>query len=138
MADLTPAAVDQFVARVFPSTSAQGYSCDDIGDGYAVARWKHDPAALRPGGLISGPTQFAACDLALWFVSFTRYGLAEMAVTADLHITYLRPARGGDLVARAELLRAGKTRLTGRVTVWVDGQPDRPVSHAVGSYALLG
>lgn len=136
-APLDPAAVDAFVASVFPA-AARGFRCDAIGEGFAVARWTHDPAELRPGGLISGPTQFAAADLALWFLSFTVLGLAPMAVTADLHITFLRPALGGDLLARAELLRAGKTRLSGRVTAWIDGAADRPVSHAVGSYSLLG
>ena len=134
---LTPEAVDEFVGRVFPSTPVQGYGCDAIGEGFAVARWRHDPAVLRPGGLISGPTQFATADLALWYLSFTVLGLAPMAVTSDLQITFLRPARGGDLLARAELLRAGASRITGRVLLWIDGAPDRPVSHATGNYAVL-
>jgi uncharacterized protein (TIGR00369 family) len=134
---LTPVDVDRFVADTYPD-AAIGYRCDSIGPGFAVARWSHDDAALRPGGLISGPVQFAAADLALWFLSFTVLGLAAMAVTSDLHIVFLRPAKGGDLLARAELLRAGKSRITGRVVAWVDGDPDRPVSHATGSYALLG
>jgi uncharacterized protein (TIGR00369 family) len=133
---LTPAQVDEFVAATYPSAAA-GYRCDSIGAGFAVARWPHDASQLRPGGLISGPIQFSAADLALWFLSFTVLGLRPMAVTSDLHIVFLRPARGGDLLARAELLRAGKSRITGRVLSWVDGAPDRPVSHATGAYALL-
>lgn len=137
MEPLTPAAVDAFVASVYPAASGRSFSCDAIGAGFAVARWRHDAGELRPGGLISGPTQFATADLALWFVSFTVLGLAAMAVTSDLHINFLRPARGGDLIARAELLRAGKTRITGRVLLWIEGAQDRPVSHATGSYARL-
>mgnify|MGYP000697645161 CR=1 FL=1 len=64
-------------------------------------------------------------------------GLQPMAVTADLNITFLRPAVGGDLVARAELIRAGRARIFGQVRVWVDGSEDRPVAHATGNYALL-
>jgi uncharacterized protein (TIGR00369 family) len=135
MADLSPAAVDAFVASIYPAATA--HRCDAIGDGFAEARWPLDDTMLRPGGLISGPTQFALADLALWYLSFTVVGLAPMAVTADLHITFLRPAKGGDLLARAELLRAGKSRISGRVLLWVDGAADRPVSHAVGSYSLL-
>jgi len=138
MPELTPAEVDEFVARVYPATPGLGYRCDAIGPGFAVARWSHDPRALRPGELISGPTQFGAADLALWYLSFTVLGLAPMAVTSDLHISFLRPARGGDLLARAELLRAGKTRITGRVLLWIDGAEDRPVAHATGNYAVLG
>jgi uncharacterized protein (TIGR00369 family) len=137
MVALTPHEVDEFVAASYPATAAHGFRCDAIGEGFAVTRWRHDPAALRPGGLISGPVQFTAADLALWFLSFTVFGLAPMAVTSDLHIAFLRPARGGDLLARAELLRAGKRRITGRVVISVEGDSAGPVSHATGAYALL-
>jgi uncharacterized protein (TIGR00369 family) len=134
---LTPAEVNAFVAAQYPAVAVRQILCEEIGPGFAVARWRHTPAELRPGGLISGPIQFAAADLALWFLSFTVLGLAAMAVTSDLHIVFLRPARGGDLLARAELLRAGKHRISGRVLAWVDGDPDRPVSHSTGAYSLL-
>ena len=134
----TPAEVDAFVAEVYPSAYAGGFRCEEMAPGRALARWRHDQATLRPGGLISGPTQFMVADLVLWHLSFTVLGLAPMAVTSDLHITFLRPAKGGDLLARATLLRAGRTRLTGDVTIWVDGAPEKPVAHAVGSYARLG
>ena len=137
MPSLTPKEVNGFVERVYPTAIAQGYRCAEVGDGFAVATWAHDEQALRPGGLISGPVQFAAADLALWFLSFTQLGLEAMAVTADLQIAFLRPARGGDLVARAELLRAGKTRISGRVLLWIEGRQDLPVAHATGSYSLL-
>lgn len=130
-------AVNELVHRTYPATRDDGFRCVDIGDGYAVARWAYDPALDRPGGIISGPTVFTACDCALWFLSFTVVGLEPMAVTSDLHITFLRPAMGGDLLARAELIRSGRTRITGDVRVWVDGHADRQVAHAVGSYALL-
>ena len=137
MTALTPAEVNAFVAAEYPAIAAQKFLCEEIGPGTALVRWKHAPADLRPGGLVSGPTQFAAADLALWFLSFTVLGLAAMALTSDLHIVFLRPARGGDLLARAELLRAGKHRISGRVLAWIDGDPERPVSHSTGAYSLL-
>jgi len=136
MAALTPSQVDTFVADVFPS-AAKEFRCEALAEGEATARWIYDATQLRPGQLISGPTQFAAADLALWYLSFTVLGLVPMAVTSDLQINFLRPAKGGDLIARAELLRAGKTRISGRVMLWIDGSPERPVAHATGNYALL-
>ncbi len=129
--------VNRLVAEVYPAASADGFRCVDIGDGFAVARWTYDPALDRPGGFISGPTQFTICDSALWYLSFTIVGLQPMAVTADLNMTFLRPAVGGDLVARAVLIRAGRARIFGDVRVWVDGAEERQVAHATGSYALL-
>lgn len=130
--------VNQLVAEAYPAASADEFRCVDIGNGFAVARWTYDPALDRPGGFISGPTQFTVCDSALWYLSFTIVGLQPMAVTADLNMTFLRPAVGGDLLARAELIRAGRARIFGEVRAWVDGAEDRPVAHATGSYALLG
>jgi uncharacterized protein (TIGR00369 family) len=133
----TPDQVNAFVAREFAAAAAIGIRCEALGDGYAIARWTYDARSLRPGGLISGPTQFGLADTALWFLSFTVLGLAPMAVTSELTISFLRPAAGGDLVARGELLRAGKSKITGAVKMWVDGAPDKLVSHAVGAYMRL-
>ena len=55
-----------------------------------------------------------------------------VAIMNDNSIRGVLPVGGDDL------LRAGASRITGRVTVWVEGQEDRPVSHATGSYAVLG
>lgn len=129
--------VNAFFAREFPSASASGMRCVETAGGVAVARWTYDPATLRPGGFISGPTQFALADVALWFMTFTVLGLAPMALTSELTISFLRPAVGGDLLARAELLRAGRTAIKGTVKLWIDGAPDKPVSYVVGSYVQL-
>ena len=67
--------------------------------GWAVARWEYDPSQLRPGGYISGPTQFTLADTAIWFAVFTVIGISPMAVTTDLSISFLRPATGSDLWA---------------------------------------
>ena len=135
--ELTPAQVDAFVSAEYPAVHQGGFRCESVTDGSAAARWTHDPSTLRPGGLISGPVQFTAADLALWYLSFTIVGLQPMAVTSDLSISFLRPASGADLLATAHLLRAGRTRIVGRVDLWVDGD-ERLVSHATGSYAVLG
>lgn len=129
--------VNHLVAEAFPAAAKDGYRCVDIGPGFAIARWTYDSDLDRPGGLISGPTQFTICDSALWYLTFTVVGLEPMAVTADLHITFLRPAAGGDLLARADLVRSGRSRIYGQVRVWVDGDESRPVAHATGSYAKL-
>ena len=135
---VSPDEVNAFLAEHYPAAYASGHRCLEIGEGRVLAGWTLDPATLRPGQLISGPVQFALADRALWFLSVTILGLAPMAVTSDLHITFLRPARGADLRAEAKLLRAGRTRITGEVHLFLAGGDARRVSHAVGSYARLG
>lgn len=133
---VTPDEVNSLLLDLYPSAHRSGFRCEAIEEGRATARWTFDATELRPGGYISGPTQFTIADTALWFLVFSVIGLEPMAVTSDMQITFLRPAVGGDLISEATLLRAGKTRITGRVETWVDGTPDRLVSHAVGSYSL--
>jgi uncharacterized protein (TIGR00369 family) len=132
---MTPSEVDRLVAAGFPAAYASGYRCEEMGEEWAIARWTYDPATLRPGGYISGPTLFGLADLAFWFATFTVLGPAPMAVTSDLSIAFLRPALGGDVLGRANLLRVGKTRIYGEVRIWVDGAQDRLVAHATGSYS---
>lgn len=133
----TPAAINEFFVREFPAAAGSGIRCMESGPGFAVSRWTYDATVLRPGGFISGPTQFTLADTALWFLSFTVLGLAPMAVTSELTIAFLRPAVGADLWARAELLRAGRHKITGTVKLWVDGAPDTLVSHVTGSYMQI-
>ncbi len=133
--DLTPEELDALVAELYPAAGADGLRCESLGDREAVVRWPLDEAQLRPGGYISGPVQFRAADLALWYAVFTVIGVEPMAVTTHLHITFLRPAVGGDLLARCRILRVGRTRIYGDVDLWVDGKPDELVAHAVGGYS---
>jgi len=99
-------------------------------------RWNYTEKGLRPGGIVSGPILFTIADVALWYLSFTVVGLQAMAVTSNLTIDFLRPAAGGDILARAHLLSAGKRKINGRVEMWVEGRADKIVAHASGSYMM--
>lgn len=132
---LTPDEVNSFLAEVFPSSYAEGTRCVELGERTALARWPYDDNELRPGGYISGPRVFSLADSALWFASYTVIGLEAMAVTSELSIRFLRPARNGDLLARAVLNSVSTRRLVGTVEIWIDTAPDRLVAVAQGSYA---
>jgi uncharacterized protein (TIGR00369 family) len=130
----TPAAVNAMVREGFPSSDNL---CTELGDGYAVASRMVDGTELRPGGYISGPTQFALADAALWFLVFAVIRRVEpMALTAELSIRYLRPAVGDVLWARATLDDAGGRKVVGTVRIWVDDRPEAPTAVAQGTYVL--
>ena len=111
--------------------------CVEVGASHAVARMAVEPESIRPGGYISGPTQFALADGVLWYLVF---GVTEriepMAVTSELSIRFVRPALGAVLWARATLDSISRHTMVGSVRVWVDDRPDRPTSIAQGTYAL--
>ena len=129
---VTPESVDAFVAEQWPDNPNTG-RCREVSGRHALVDVQVRPDQIRPGGYVSGPTQFAAADLALWFACFGAIGLEAMAVTSELSIRFLRPAFGELLVARAELHSVGRRQLSGSITIWTD-DPDRPVSISQGSY----
>ena len=136
-AAVTPDEVNEYIASLGDFTGHGGAVVESIdADGTVGLRWEYDERALRPGGYISGPTMFTVADLAGWAVVFARHGIEPMAVTWDLHITFLRPAIGGDLVAVASPLKHGRKLVYADVTMHIDGAPEKPVAHATVTYAL--
>ncbi len=127
--------VNEHFAEVFPAAASTGVRCDRIEAGIATARWTFDETQLRPGRYISGPTMFMLADTALWFATFSVIGIESMAVTAEMSIRFLRPAKDGDLLAQATVDSVSKRRVVGTVKLWIDGEPDQLVAVAQGTYA---
>ncbi len=131
---LTPEEVESAIEQTWAQSRNR---CLEISPTHAVAVHEVDQSALRPGRLVSGPTQFALADLVLWYLTFGVLGRIEpMALTSDLSIRFLRPAQGQRAYARAELEKAGRTMVIGTVRIWMDDAPDRLVSTAQGTYVL--
>ncbi len=136
MAAVTPVEINEYLDGLGDFTGQGLVRVEDLTNDSVTVRWTYDESALRPGGYISGPTLFTVADLAGWAMSFLRNGIEPMAVTWDLHITFLRPAIGGDVVAVGKVQKAGRTLVYGEVTMHIDGEPERPVAHATVTYAL--
>lgn len=92
------------------------------------------PSELRPGGFISGPTMMAIADTAGLMGVFSQTGMTAPAFTTALSIDFLRPARGGTLYARAEVVKFGRTLSV--INVSLRGSDnDKPSAQAVVTYA---
>lgn len=132
---VTPQMINDAVARAFPSAEQVG--CEDVGRDFALVRRDVDAGAARPGGLVSGPSQFAIADAALWFLTFGVIdGIELMALTSEMSISFLRPATGSVIWARAQLLSAGSRKIVGSVKVWCDDHEQAPSAVAKGTYVL--
>jgi len=129
---VTPAEINAFVAASFPGSGAE---CIEVGPTFAVGRRLATPEVIRPGGFISGPTQFGLADAVLWYALFGAVGIEPMALTSELSIRYLRPAAGAVLYGRADLDVIGRRNVVGTIKMWVDDAEHRPVSVAQGTYA---
>ena len=130
MSRVTVDEVNEFLRTDFGGTSN---SCEELGDGWAVAIFRPTELSLRPGGIISGPTMFGVCDAALYYACFTVLGISPMTVTSEMSIRFLRAAQGSELRARADLVKVGKRAIIGNVVAWTD-DPATPVAVAQGTY----
>ncbi|MGB3056057.1 MAG: PaaI family thioesterase [Acidimicrobiales bacterium] len=132
--ELNAQAVNEMLAEFFPGAGA---SCAELGPDFAVASNPISDFSIRPGGFVSGPTQFAMADAALWYLTFVAIGRIEpMALTSELSIRFLRPAQGERIWARAQLNTATRRSVVGSVDIWMDDQQHRPTAVAQGTYVL--
>jgi len=130
--DMTPDHINRLLSDTVPDAT---HRCTELSATHAVARLVVSKAELRPGDLISGPSQFRLADAVLWFMVFGAIDRIElMAVTSELSMRFLRPAQGSVLWARADLDACGRRNVVGTVRLWVDDRVDRAVSVGQGTY----
>ncbi|MDL2352421.1 MAG: PaaI family thioesterase [Pseudomonadota bacterium] len=107
----------------------------EIGPGRALVTLDPQSANLRPGNLVSGPTQMGLADHAAYAVILAHIGPVAMAVTSNLNYSFLRGVQPKRLYAEARLLRLGRRLATVDVQLYQD-DPERPVGQATVTYAL--
>jgi len=129
-------ALNAFMTKAFPQSTpgSRGYVVS-AAPGHVRARLDPTEQALRPGGLISGPTQMGFADMAAYALVLAHIGPVAMAVTSGLNYQFLRPCRPGPLFADATMLRLGKRLAVMDVRIWTD-DADKPVGQANVTYAI--
>lgn len=128
--------LNDFLRRAFPAADPDAMPrIVRVGPGVVELVQKTDHRNLRPGGVISGPTQMTMADTAAYAVMLAHLGEVAMAVTTSLTIHFLRPCSPGDLHAEATMLRLGRRIGTCDVLMWTEGR-DRPAAKATVAYAI--
>lgn len=111
-------------------------SIAELTDGSASVRLGADPAMLRPGGTVSGPTMFKLADFTIYAALLGHLGdYALQAVTTSMTMNFLSRPAPADLIAQARLIKVGRRLAIADVEIYSDGRPDM-VAHATGTYAL--
>jgi uncharacterized protein (TIGR00369 family) len=118
--------------------TAAAVSVEAVGPGMARVRLPYSERMLRPGGVISGPTLFAAADTAMYALVLSHVGPQLMAVTANFSMNFLNKAAPGDVRAQAQLLKLGRRLVVMDVRLWTGDDAQRIAAQVTGSYALPG
>ncbi len=105
-------------------------------DGSAEATLPYATTFVRPGGSISGPMVMALADVVMFAGVTGKLGWTPMAMTANQNTTFLKPPLPEALIARADALRFGRRLAFFTVIIANESNPDVPVAHVSGSYAL--
>lgn len=128
--------LNAFLAHAFPIARPGGLGhVVEARPGFVRMQIQTGEAHLRPGGLVSGPTQMGLVDSVAYCLVAAHLGPVEMAVTSALNIQFLRPCPPGLLTADAALLKLGRRLVSMDVRLWT-GAPEKPVAHATVTYAL--
>ncbi len=133
---MTAAEVDAFIAAAFPEVPEHRRSrIASAQPGHVRMTLLPDASHLRPGNIVSGPTQMALADHVAYALVLAHIGPVAMAVTSTLTMNFLRACPPVLLTADARLLRLGRRLIVSDVQIWGDG-PDRPVAQASVSYIV--
>lgn len=135
-ATVSIAEVKEFFENELPFFSELGFEIESMSPEVGVVRFVYDDKWTRPYKIINGGTLMALADVAAYLAIFGRLGIIPLAVTNELKMNFLRPAIGGDVLARAQLLKVGRRVVYGAVDVFMDGEPERLVAHATCSWML--
>jgi uncharacterized protein (TIGR00369 family) len=133
---VTKEALEQLAKEQCPFLEEFGISCQEKGNRYAVVRMKYDERYLRPGKYIAGGMLMTLADVAMYYAILSVIGLKSMTVTNEFKINFLRPAVGGDVLARAEVLKTGRRIVYGEIRLFMAADHDKLIGHATSSYVL--
>lgn len=140
-AEFTPVLnADQLVEFFREAFPGQNHSVDEfvsIAPGFVRLRQSADHVMLRPGDIISGPTQMGMVDRAAYAVILAHIGIVPMAVTSNLNISFLRAVEARDFYADAQLIKLGRRLATVDVRLWQD-DPAKLAAQSTVTYALPG
>lgn len=132
---LTAKQLVEFFVEAFPEQSTSAHIFEELRPGFVRVKQLAETAMLRPGGIISGPTQMALADRAAYAVILAHIGIVPMAVTSNLNMSFLRGVRAEDFYADASLIKLGRRLATVDVRLWQD-DPAIVLAQSTVTYAI--
>lgn len=123
-----------FLNDVFPQV-CDDFVIEDLSKNEITVRLKVSEKHLRPGGTVSGPSMFGLADVCFYLVILSNVGPKALTVTTSCSIDFMRKPAPKDLIAKARLLKLGKSLAVGDVLLFSEGM-ELPVAHANVTYSI--
>ena len=124
-----------YLAEVFPQVR-DDFAIDALSEEGLTMRLLTAERHLRPGGTVSGPSMFALADVSVYALVLSRLGKKALAVTTNCSLDFMRkPEAGVDVVAKARLLKLGRTLAVGDVHMFSQGS-DKMVARSTMTYSI--
>lgn len=128
--------LDELTARVregVPLAGALGIEVLRADRGSALLRLPPSPLSLRPGHTASGPSLMTLADVGIWVPLLVANEGADHTLTAQLGITFFRPAGARGVLAEVRIVRQGRTSLYAEVWMRAEGE-EKPCAHATSTW----
>lgn len=120
---ISVAELEAFFRKAFPDVAEEQHArIDAIEPGRVRLTLPKGALGLRPGGIVSGPTQMGLADRAAYAVILAHIGPVAMAVTSNLNFSFLRAVEAKAVHADAVLLKLGRRLATVDVRLWQDSE----------------
>lgn len=91
-----------------PYYQAMGMSLAELEEGRALLRVEIQPSQRNADGIVHGGVLPAIADGAMGNALRTLNGSTAQVLTAEMHLHYLRPVRGGALLAEGRVVQSGR------------------------------
>ena len=134
---LTAQQLTDFFGEAFPGHEQDPEQFVRIEPGFVRMRQRPENAQLRPGGIVSGPTQMALADRIAYAVILAHIGIVPMAVPSNLNMSFLRAVRAETFYADAWLIKLGRRLATVDVKLWQDDE-SVVLAQSTVTYAIPG
>lgn len=132
---MTEDELQKLLETTLPAADLHGLFVEECQDQDVRLRFPFEAHFLGPGDIFSGPTLLSFADTALYAAVQAAIGAAEIALTSNLSVTFLKPAQAAEVIALSRVIRKG--RRTAHAEAWLFSHTVvDPVLHATASLSI--
>jgi uncharacterized protein (TIGR00369 family) len=93
-------------------------SVENVAEGFFEISVPHQEALTRVSGIFNGGVLSALADTSAGYAAVTLKETGAYFLTVEMKISYLNPARGEKLIAKAEVIKSGKTLTVSKADIF--------------------